>query len=208
MFRSSHAVGVVILGAGASVRMGQPKLLLPWKQTTVLGHLIQQWQTLKARQIAVVTRRADRPMALELRRLHCPKLHRVKNPDPDRGMFSSIVCAARWLGWDGCVTAWAIVLGDQPHLRQKTLRALLACHRTHVDAICQPVFDGHRGHPVVLPRDAFAELAQTSAQTLREFLNRTRVPQIECPVADSGLSLDLDYPEDYRKLCPKTTNVK
>src|SRR2546430_16245310 len=46
--------GVVILGAGASSRMGKPKLLLPWGKTSGLGHLIAQWQALNANQIAVV----------------------------------------------------------------------------------------------------------------------------------------------------------
>ncbi len=53
-------LGVVILGAGASSRMGRPKLLLPWGATTIVGHLLEQWQTLGAAQIAVV-RRPGRP---------------------------------------------------------------------------------------------------------------------------------------------------
>ena len=36
--------GVVILAAGASSRMGKPKLVLPWGKTSVLGHLIEQWK--------------------------------------------------------------------------------------------------------------------------------------------------------------------
>ena len=38
----------MILGAGASSRMGQPKLLLPWGATSVLGHQISTWQVLGA----------------------------------------------------------------------------------------------------------------------------------------------------------------
>ena len=41
-----NPLGVVILGAGASARMGEPKLLLPWRGTTVIGHLISQWREL------------------------------------------------------------------------------------------------------------------------------------------------------------------
>ena len=47
-------MGVVVLAAGASSRMGRPKLLLPWGDTTVIGHLIANWQTVGARQITVV----------------------------------------------------------------------------------------------------------------------------------------------------------
>jgi molybdenum cofactor cytidylyltransferase len=198
--KSKPAVGVVILGAGASVRMGRPKLLLPWGETSIIGHLLAQWRELEARQIAIVCRRADKPLAAELRRVGFPPRHRIVNPDPQRGMFSSIVCAARWKGWDASLTAWVIALGDQPHLRMETLRALLSFYRRHPQSICQPAFEGRRRHPVLLPRDAFLELRHTGASTLKDFLQQSTFPHMECPIKDSGLSRDLDFPKDYERL--------
>ncbi|ERR1700722_3753210 len=198
--KSKSAVGVVILGAGASVRMGRPKVLLPWGATSVIGHLLAQWRALEVRQIALVCRRADTPLATELRRIEFPPRHCIANPEPERGMFSSIVCAARWKGWDADLTAWVIALGDQPHLRLETLRALLSFHHQHPQAICQPMFEGHRRHPVILPRDAFLALRRTSARTLKDFLQQSTFPQLKCPIEDSGLSRDLDFPEDYQRL--------
>src|SRR5208283_4064841 len=78
--------GVVILGAGASSRMGQPKLLLPWRDTTVLGAILRQWRELGAAQIAVVHRPNDAPLAAELGRLDFPAHDRIENPQPERGM--------------------------------------------------------------------------------------------------------------------------
>jgi CTP:molybdopterin cytidylyltransferase MocA len=198
------ALGVVILGAGASARMGRPKLLLPWGRTSVIGHLLAQWRALEARQIAVVCRPADGALAAELRRLGFPPRHRIVNPEPERGMFSSIVCAANWKGWDKGLGAWVIALGDQPHLRPATLRALLAFHRRHPDAISQPAFGGRRFHPVVLPPAAFAGLRRSGARTLKEFLRQTDLPSFECPTDDAGLALDLDAPADYQNLSPRT----
>ena len=195
-------MGVVILGAGASARMGRPKLLLPWGETTVIGRLLAQWRTLGARQIALVCRGSDRPLAAELQRLGFPPRHCIVNPAPARGMFSSIVCAANWKGWEDGLTAWVIALGDQPHLRMATLRRLLACYRQHPQAVCQPIFEGHRCHPVVLPREAFLELRRARARTLKEFLQKTTMPHFECPTEDSRLMLDLDFPEDYGKMSP------
>src|SRR5689334_16008537 len=98
--RKAHLVGVVILAAGRSSRMGQSKLLLPWDKTSILGHLIQQWQNLGAKQIAVVCS-ADNPgLAAELARLNFPPSSRIVNPNPERGMFSSVQCAAEWQGWE------------------------------------------------------------------------------------------------------------
>src|ERR1035438_4891955 len=106
----AYAVGVVILGAGRSSRMGRPKLLLPWGKTSVLGHLIAQWQALGAKQIAVVCAAADQAVFVELERLGFPATNRICNPAPDRGMFSSVQCAAQWEGWQPALTHWAIVL--------------------------------------------------------------------------------------------------
>jgi len=72
-----NPLGVVILGAGASSRMGKPKLLLPWRDTTVIGHLISQWQELGAAQIAVVQRANEVAFAAELDRLNFPRGDRI-----------------------------------------------------------------------------------------------------------------------------------
>jgi molybdenum cofactor cytidylyltransferase len=190
--------GVVILGAGASSRMGQPKLLLPWRGTTVVGHLLKQWRELGAVQIGIVLRSQDAPLAAELDRLGFPRADRIENPQPERGMFSSILSAAGWSGWQDEIAAWAIVLGDQPHLRSETLRQLLEFHFANAGAICQLEFAGHARHPVLLPRRAFKELKASPAETLKDFLKRTSVRSLRCSVNDPGLALDLDTPADYQ----------
>lgn len=195
-----NKLGVVILGAGASSRMGRPKLLLPWRDTTVIGHLLSQWRELGAAQLAVVLRPDDSALAAELDCLSFPKKHRIANPQPERGMFSSIVCAANWNGWIPDITNWAIALGDQPHLRSETLRELLEFSAQNADAICQPAFGGRAGHPVILPRAAFDSLKNSGAENLKDFLKLSTLPRVLCPVADAGLSLDMDTPEDYKRL--------
>ncbi len=195
--KSQLKLGVVILGAGASSRMGRPKLLLPWDNTSVVGHLIRQWESLNANQIAIVCRSNDEALHAELDRLDFPKRNRITNPQPERGMFSSILCAANWDGWNDELTAWAIVLGDQPHLRPDTLRGLLSFYRKYTDAICQPAHNGHARHPVLLPRSAFAELRIAHAETLKDFLENTTCRIVEHPMSDPGLTLDLNRPEDY-----------
>ena len=193
-------LGVVILGAGASSRMGRPKLLLPWRDTTVIGAILLQWRELGAAQIAVVHRPYDTLLAAELDRLDFPTNDRIENPQPERGMFSSIVCAANWPGWKKEITSWAVALGDQPHLNSDTLRQLLEFHSMHAGAICQPEFGGHTRHPVILPRAAFAELKNTQAATLKDFLKQVPLPRVQCSMTDAGLSLDMDTPEDYKRL--------
>lgn len=193
-------VGAVILAAGASSRMGRPKLLLPWNGGTVLSHLVTVWQELGVKQVAVVYAAANKKLLIELNRLGFPTTHRIINPVPQEGMFSSIRCAAQWPGWLPEITELAIVLGDQPQLKLSTLRALLRFSAAHSGQVCQPSYGGKRGHPVVIPRRLFNQLSTSEAPTLKDFLARSAETVRLCRVSDPGLHLDIDRPEDYERV--------
>ena len=197
-------LGVAILGAGASSRMGRPKLLLPWRDTTVIGQIISQWRELGAAQIAVVCRPNDTALAAELARRELPPENCIENPQPEREMFSSILCAANWAAWKKEISTWAIVLGDQPQLKLETLHTLLEFSAQNPDAICQPEFGGHARHPVILPRRAFLELKSSRAESLKEFLKQNSSCGVKCVINDSSLTLDLDTPEDYKQMKSST----
>ena len=193
------SLGVVILAAGASSRMGRPKLLLPWGHTSVIGHLLEQWRALdNAKQIAVVCTEAARALLDELDRLEFPQAQRIVNPQPERGMFSSIQCAAKWDGWQPELTHWAISLGDQPLVRTTTLRNVLECAATGPESICQPSRNGRGRHPVILPAAVFARLRDCPDDNLKQFLAATDLCVGRCEIDDPGLDLDLDEPSDYR----------
>jgi molybdenum cofactor cytidylyltransferase len=196
----AFSLGTVILAAGRSTRMGRPKLLLPWGQTSVLGHLVAQWHALAAKQIAVVCALGDHVIPSELDRLGFSAQNRIINPAPERGMFSSIQCAAQWPGWQPALTHWAIVLGDQPHLQAQTLRQVLAFAAAHRARVCQPARLGHGRHPVLLPRTVFQRLARSKATSLKKFLAAPSRRVALCEVEDAGIDVDMDYPEDYQKV--------
>ena len=193
----AFSLAAVLLAAGRSSRMGRPKLLLPWGGTSVLGHLIHQWQALKAEQIAIVCATDDLLIQAELDRLGFSANDRVLNAAPERGMFSSIQCAAQWPGWRADLTHWAIVLGDQPHISRETLQTIVAFSAANPERICLPKQGGHRRHPVVLPRQVFAQLANSEAIDLKAFLDSLPSPAAMCEINDPALELDLDTPEEY-----------
>jgi molybdenum cofactor cytidylyltransferase len=192
------ALGVVLLAAGASRRMGTAKLLLPWGNTSILGHLIAQWRELRASQIAVVCAGDNGVLEAELDRLGLAPEDRIRNPAPEQGMFSSIRCAARWHGWRPALTHWAIVLGDQPHVRLQTLQQVLQQSAAQPAQVCQPARHGHGRHPVILPREQFQQLGGTPATTLKEFLAAAGAVS-RCESDDAGLDLDIDLPGDYER---------
>jgi len=179
--------------------MGQPKLLLRWGPTTVIGHLLRLWEELGARQLAIVHAAADAGMMRELDRLAVAAEARIVNPNPDQGMFGSIRCAAWWTGWRPELAAVVIALGDQPHLRPTTLETLLSFARAHPERICQPSRAGRARHPVVFPMAWLVALREAPVTRLKEFLavheNRRDLVELD----DGGLDLDIDSPEDYQK---------
>ena len=184
--------------------MGQPKLLLPWGSSTVVEHLIAQWASAGAAQVTVVVAHAHEELASAVRRTG--RAECIANPDPDRGMFSSVRCAVEWPSWSPALTHWMISLGDQPHLRDATLRRLIEAAQAEPQSIWQPSHQGRRRHPVMLPKPSFAALAQTHAPDLKAFLESCSISRRALETDDVGLEIDIDTPDDYDALSTTSTD--
>jgi CTP:molybdopterin cytidylyltransferase MocA len=179
--------------------MGRPKLCLPWGQTTILGHILSQWREAGAEKILVVHGPGETPVTLELDRLGIPSAQRAATLAPERGMMGSVVTAAARALRDVTLTHLVIALGDQPHVRAETLRAVLRACETAPEQIVRVVFQDKPGHPLALPANVLAELSVTSSETLRDFLRLKEIPACDLTSRDSGVLLDLDTPDDYAR---------
>ena len=196
------AFGVVILAAGASTRMSTCKLLLPWGEKTILTHLLDQWRSTGAAQIAPVVDPSNQPLRKALTHAGLSPSGWIENPSPQLGMFSSLQEASRWTGWLSTLTHWIISLGDQPHIQISTLRLLLDVAKKNPTRICQPSLHGYTAHPIILPASNFRELAQNDVPDLRTYIRRREAFRLRVPVEDAGVSRDLDIPEDYARWKP------
>ena len=103
------------------------------------------------------------------------------------------------MNWQKSLTHWVIVLGDQPHVRISTLRALLAFGAANPDQVCQPARLGHARHPVLMPKSVFLSLQHHPAPDLRQFLESQALGAGLVESNDPGLDLDMDTPEDYER---------
>jgi molybdenum cofactor cytidylyltransferase len=195
--------GVVILAAGASTRMGRCKLLLPWRDKTILTHLLDQWRNTGAAQIAPVIDPSNQPLREALAHAGFSRSDWIENSSPQLGMFSSLQEASRWTGWLRTLTHFAICLGDQPHIQMSTLRLLLDAARKNPTRICQPALHGRAAHPIILPASNFRELAQHNSPNLRAYVRTRETLRLRLPVEDPGVSEDLNTPEDYTRWKPK-----
>src|SRR5579884_3181095 len=143
-FAASGATAGLLLAAGLSTRMGQPKPLLPWDGTTLIEYQIRQLQAGGcATIIAVLGHRADevRPYAERA------GAHVVVNAAYREGRAGSVRAGAQAL--TAGTKAIVILNVDQPR-PAAVIRALIGAHLRGGNLITVPVYQGRRGHPAVL----------------------------------------------------------
>ncbi len=191
-------VGAVILAAGASRRMGRPKMPLPWREgRTILQQVIHIAESAGADPILVVTG-SDREVVEAL--LHGTRARPVFNPAHRQGgMLSSIQAGLRALERTPVQAAF-LMPGDLPKVRPATVRTLLDAWAEEPARLVVPSFAHRAGHPVVIPRERWPEiLALGAGETLRDFFRRHRGEIRYVVVEDEGVLQDLDTPEAYRR---------
>ncbi len=191
-------VAAVILAAGQSRRMGQPKLLLPWGNTTVLGQVIAVFAEAGVEEIVVVTGGARE----QVEALVGSSARTVFNPEYAEGeMLSSIQCG---LGSLSSSTRAALIgLGDQPQVRVETVRAVCEAYARSRSPLVVPSHNLRRGHPWLADRSLWPELLSLPAgRSPREFLNAHAGLIHYVSVDTPTILADLDTPEDYLKSRP------
>ncbi len=189
-------ISAVILAGGMSVRMGAPKMLLPWKDTTVLGQVITVFKMAGVEDILVVTG----GMRAEVEKIAAKHGARsVFNEKHATGeMLSSLQCGLRAQKPEAA--AALVGLGDQPQMREGTVRRICETFRAAKSDLIAPSFQMRRGHPWLAARPLWSELLEMrSPQTPRDFLNMHADAIHYVNVEDPTILADLDTPEEYRK---------
>ena len=195
-------LSAIILAAGLSSRMGQPKLLLPWGGTTVLGKVISTFAAAGIKEIIVVTggghEQIERLVA-DLAKDYPART--VYNPVFARGqMLSSIQAGLAAL--DSQPLAALIGLGDQPQVRQETVRDIAAAFVQSNSPLVIPIFQDRRGHPWLAARLLWPNIMALPASTTPRQILNTYAGQVEYVAADESILQDLDTPEDYARQRP------
>lgn len=188
-------IAAIILAAGESRRMGTNKMLLPVGGTTVIGHVVDQFQESDAdRIIVVVGHEAERTAHALAGR----KITVVENSNFAEGMLSSVRCG---LNAVPCAYGGIIVgLGDQPSICTEIINRLIRAFAECGKEIIVPVHEGKRGHPLLFSTRYRAEiLTQYDEVGLRGLLQAHADDVFELAVAAPGILSDMDYPEDYRR---------
>jgi molybdenum cofactor cytidylyltransferase len=144
----------LILGAGASSRFGQPKQLLPFRGTTLLGWVIRQAERADGLDeiIVVLGRAAD-----EIReRVNFGNAKVVDNPVFGEGCASSYCAGITATNPDS--DAVMIILGDQPGVESEIINGVAEKWRQSDGQIVLASYQGRRGHPMLFAKPLFDKL--------------------------------------------------
>ena len=184
----------ILLAAGESARMGQPKPLLPWGEVTLIEYQVRELRAAGIEVIvAVLGHEADavRPRVPVGARI-------VVNEAYRDGRASSLRAGAKAL--DDAAGPIAVLNVDQPRPRD-LLRTLLAAHGEVDAAITLPVYEGKRGPPVIVDGSLLTELRNASEEDrgLRGIITAHDDGVHEVEVKSSIARLDINTPADYER---------
>jgi molybdenum cofactor cytidylyltransferase len=186
----------VVTAAGSAERFGGKKLLTPIDGEPLLDHTIRALlEGGVAEVIVVVGRDARAEIERDVNSMLDPRVRPVENPDPSRGMFSSIQEGVAQAQGDTIL----VMPGDMPFVSAETVRAVLAAYERK-PAIVSPRYRGKRGHPVALPASLRDEIrAADSGLTLHDVIHAHMDMRVDVEVDDPGAVRDIDRQEDLEK---------
>ncbi len=188
-------IGAVILGAGESKRMGEPKVLLPCGEKTMIETVIE----------TTLDSRVDK--TLVVLGSHWRKIGRiVKAYDVQitvnlrfrEGMLSSVQRGISALPRSS--RAAVIVLADQPALSARVIDSLIGAYFRRKKGLVVPVYRKKRGHPLLIDLKYRQEIGKLDPRIgLRQLLQRHPDDLLEVKVSSPAVLSDIDTIQDYKK---------
>jgi CTP:molybdopterin cytidylyltransferase MocA len=197
-------IGVIVLAAGESRRMGFPKALLRYRDMTFLESILAASAAAGLDPSIVVLGPDAHKILASVMLDHVVE---ARNDHPETGQIGSIrqgISAIINRPVEGAVI-WPV---DQPQVSVGTVERLIEAYRNGGASVVVPAHEGRRGHPVLFGRDVFDDLLSApinvgARAVVREQQERGRL--LEVPVTDAAILEDIDTPEAYEDLLRRST---
>jgi molybdenum cofactor cytidylyltransferase len=182
----------LVLAAGASRRLGQPKQLLAYRGATLLDATLSVARACRFDQLLVVLGAASEQVrcSVDLRAVEV-----IENPQYPTGCTSSIRAALSTV--DDRADGLVLLLGDQPGISVSAVSRLVG-EATSRMAVCQ--YDNGLGHPIWFRRDMFAELSRLHADKAIWKLLTSGQPDVRQEPVPGSVPVDVDTRPDYEAL--------
>jgi len=188
----AHArVTGVILAAGGSSRLGEPKQLIEWRDRPLIWHAVRAAEGLD-QVIVVIGEQAG-----ELRKaLKKEWVELVENADWEAGQSSSVRAGIESISES--TEAMVFLLADMPFVSSELVSALVQRYRQTLAPLVATWAGGRRANPVLFDRETFPDLLKLKGdQGGRAIFRRFEREFVEW---DDTVLLDVDTPEDLERL--------
>jgi CTP:molybdopterin cytidylyltransferase MocA len=188
-------IAACILAAGAGRRMGQEKADVQLAGRSFAALLLNTFESAQMGPLYVVAR-AETAVLETACAEHGAQL--LLNPDPERGMLSSLhVCLQALMQRPDAASIAGLFVNpvDCPRVHRDTIAQLGREFETRGAPLVLPVHNGRRGHPVLFGATVFAELLQAPLEVgARAVVWAHAAERLEVEVNDAGVLDDLDTP--------------
>jgi molybdenum cofactor cytidylyltransferase len=186
---------ILILAAGSSSRMGQPKQLLPWQGKTLVEHSVDEALTVSSNVFVVLGAHLDRVQPL----IQDRKVTLVENTNWEQGMGTSIARGIRELEKNELIESVLIMLVDQPFLNRNHLNCLFHEYENSKNSMVCTQYDKKLGVPAVFHRSLFQKLKQLNNDFGARHLIAKRSGSVASVVPKQKVT-DIDTQEKYNAL--------
>lgn len=188
----------IILAAGNSSRMGQNKLLLPFRGKPILQHVVDAAHHSTLAPLILVLGPDDDTIRQQIQPQSALVVNTLKN-STDYG--SSLQTGLRILESQEQYQGAMFIPGDQPLLRTHSINMLVQAFQQDPSRWVAPSCQGQRGNPVITPSSCFDKIYAIKGdhgprKHLKDPASRLKLVELE----DEGVLFDIDSPEDYQRL--------
>ncbi|ARV57642.1 4-diphosphocytidyl-2C-methyl-D-erythritol synthase [Nostocales cyanobacterium HT-58-2] len=198
---AASSIGAIILAAGASTRMGQPKQLLYFQGRSFLRHSVEVVVASVCQPIVVVVGAYAEKMRHEVSQL--PVLV-VENPQWYEGMGASIQVGMTALNAFGKeIEGVVLTLCDQPFVSCDVINQLVATYHSTGQGIIASEYADTLGVPALFHYKFFSDLTNLKASSgAKQIIQKYSQEVFRLPFTAGAI--DIDTPQDYERLQMKT----
>jgi molybdenum cofactor cytidylyltransferase len=187
-------LSAILLAAGESKRMGKPKQLMPFGESTLLEQAIDNLMNSAVDEIIVVLGHKAEGM---IKTIAAKPVKMVVNPNYRDGMSTSIMAGLSLV--DSQAQAVMLALGDQPSVDSQTINRLIEEFYRHDKGIAIPTYRGMRGHPIIFAIKYKPKLLGLKGDIGgREIIKQHPDDVLEVAIDSASVVSDIDTTDDYR----------
>lgn len=186
----------ILLAAGESKRMGEPKALLPFDGITFIDSILNKFSGIGCKPIITIL---GSSAELICQKTQVNAFQCFNNPNPEDGQLSSLQIAIEHLPEESM--GFILALVDHPLVKLETYQKLYDMAKANPDNIIIPEFYGQKGHPVYFGRPFFDSILHLPlTDGARVVIRENPADVIYLPVEDEGILKDIDTPKDYQDI--------